>query len=75
VLGLERTNVVGLSIVVPGEDLDHREALLQDFIPAVEDEGATRENPVLVIKSASSVDGAEIGVWLPLTNQPRVRSV
>lgn len=62
VLGLERANVVGLAIVVPGKDLDHGEALLQDFVPAVEDEGATRENPVLFIKSATSVDGVEMGL-------------
>jgi hypothetical protein len=47
VLVLERANIMRLAVVIPGEDFDHGEALFEDFVPAVKDKRATRENPVL----------------------------
>lgn len=47
VLGAQRAHVVSLAVVVPGDNLNHGETLLEDLVPAVEDQGATREDPVL----------------------------
>jgi hypothetical protein len=44
---LERADVVRLAVIVPGKDFDHGETLLDDFIPAVEDERTTWKDPVL----------------------------
>lgn len=43
------TDVVGLTIVVPCDNLNHRESFLQDLIPAIENQGTTREDPVLAV--------------------------
>ena len=40
-------DVVRLAVVVPGDELDHGEALLEHLLPAVEDQGAAGEDPVL----------------------------
>jgi hypothetical protein len=40
---------VGLAIVVPCNNLNHGESLLQNLIPAIENQGTTREDPVLAV--------------------------
>ena len=45
---VDGTNVVGFAVIVPCEDFDHVESLLQDLVPAVENKRATREDPVLI---------------------------
>jgi hypothetical protein len=41
---------VRLAVVVPGNHLDHGEALLEDLVPAVIDEGVGGEDPVLAVR-------------------------
>lgn len=47
VLGVQGTNVVRLAVVVPGNNLNHGETLLEDGVPAIKEERTTREDPVL----------------------------
>lgn len=56
---LERTDVVRLAIVVPSNNLNHGESLLEDLIPAVKDQGATGEDPVLAIRDLGTEVGEE----------------
>lgn len=69
VLGAEGSDVVRLAIVVPGDDLDHGKALLDDLLPSVEDERAAREDPVLAVGDLGTVvsrepgrDGSKVGL-------------
>lgn len=57
VLGGERAEVVRLAVVVPGNKLDHGEALLKNLVPAVVEESTTGEDPVLAVGDL----GAEMG--------------
>lgn len=69
VLGAQGSNVVRFTIVVPGNDLNHGETLLEDLLPSVEQESATREDKVLAVADLGAVvsrepgrNGSEIGL-------------
>ena len=51
VLRTQGTDVVGLAVVIPGDNLNHVETLLKDLIPAVVEKRTTRENPVLGVRN------------------------
>lgn len=48
-LRLQWADVVRLAVVIPGNNLNHGEALLQDLLPSVIDQSTTWEDPVLGI--------------------------
>lgn len=49
-LGAQRSDVVRLAVVVPGDDLDHRVSPGEDSVPAVKDERSAWEDPVLAVR-------------------------
>ena len=61
--------VVALTVIVPGDDFDHLEALAQHVLPAVVPQGAAREDPVLTVRylwaevgEEPGRDGGEVGL-------------
>ena len=63
-LGRERADVVGLSVIVPSYDFDKPGAKGEDLIPAVVPEGVGRKDPVLGIRHLRTVMGREPrGCW------------
>lgn len=62
--GAERSNVVGLAVIVPSDNLDHGEALLNDLVPASEEKITRGEDPVLAreVGVEPGRDRSEVGL-------------
>ena len=55
----ERSDVVRLAIVVPGNDFHEARTQLQDLVPAIVPEGIRRENEVLAVSDFGTEMGKE----------------
>lgn len=57
----QRTDVVRLAIIVPGDNLNHGEAFLENLVPAVKEERTAGEDPVLAEGHLGTKVGEEPG--------------
>lgn len=57
VRGLERADVVRFPVVIPGDNLKHRESLLKHLVPTVKDQRTPRKDPIFAVRNL----GAEVG--------------